>query len=56
MTVKLLTEQLLEFLGLKEAAQGRLNAACQNATFLEITCHGSFTHSYLMALPSLFTF
>ena len=35
MTVKLLTEQHLEFLGLKGGC------ICQNVTLLEITCRGS---------------
>ena len=40
MTVKLLTEQHLEFLSLKGGY------TCQNATLLEITCHGSFNDFY----------
>ena len=40
MIVKLLTEHHLELLSLKEAAQARMNL--QNATLLEITCHGSY--------------
>ena len=39
MTLKLLTEQHLEFLNLKEAAQAHLSR--QNATLLEITCRSS---------------
>ena len=38
MIVKLLTEHHLEFLSLIEGCKG----TCQNATLLEITCHGSF--------------
>ena len=37
--LKLLKEHHLDFLRLKEAAQARLSL-CQNATLLEITCHG----------------
>ena len=40
MTVKLLTEHHLEFLSLKEGCRA---SSEQNATLLEITCHGSFT-------------
>ena len=44
MNVKLLTEHHLEILRLKEAAQARLSQACQNATLLESTCHGSIIY------------
>ena len=37
MTLRQLTEHHLEFLGLKCGCRG----SCQNATLLEITCHGS---------------
>ena len=42
MTVKLLSEQRLEFLSLKEAAQARLNIHLSNATLFETTCRGSY--------------
>ena len=38
MTVKLLTEYNLELLSLT----GGWTGLCQNATLLEITCHGSY--------------
>ena len=41
MSVNLLAEHHLEFLSLKEAAQAGVYT-CQNATLLEITCHGSY--------------
>ena len=43
MSVKLLTEQHLEFLSRKEGPQARLNLHLSNATFLKTTCHGSFS-------------
>ena len=42
MIVKLLTEHHLEFLSLKGGCTGSSESAFQNATLLEITCHGSF--------------
>ena len=42
MTVKLLTEQHLELLRLKGGCTGSYESSLQNATLLEITCHGSF--------------
>ena len=42
MIVKLLTEHYLEFLSLKEGCRGWSESTRQNATLLEITCHGSF--------------
>ena len=41
MSVKLLTEHHLEFLSLKGGDTGSSEYTCQNATLLEITCHGS---------------
>ena len=44
MSVKLLTEHPLEFLSLKRGCTGLSESwvyTCQNATLLEITCHGS---------------
>ena len=43
-TIKLLTEHHLEFLSLKGGYTGSSESinSCQNATFLEITCHGSY--------------
>ena len=41
MSVKLLTEDYLEFLSLKRGCRVRVYT-CQNAELLEITCHGSF--------------
>ena len=42
MSVKLLTEHHLEFLSLKGACAGSSESyACQNATLMKITCHGS---------------
>ena len=38
MTIKLLTEQHLEFLRLKGGCQARLSLHMLNATLLEITC------------------
>ena len=49
MTVKLLTEHRLEFLSLKEGCTGSTGSTvytCQNATLLEITCHGSNVKFY----------
>ena len=45
MTVKLLTEQHLEFLRLKGGCTGLSVYTCQNATLLEILCRGSFSKS-----------
>ena len=44
MSVKLLTEQYLEFLSLKEGCTGSSVRVypCQNATLLEISCLGSY--------------
>ena len=42
MTVQLLTEHHLEFLSLKRDCTGSSESTCQNATLLEITCHGSY--------------
>ena len=42
MSVKLLTEHNLEFLCLKEGCTDLSVCTYQNATLLEITCHGSF--------------
>ena len=42
MSVKLLTEHHLEFLSLKGGC------TCQNATLLDITCHGSYMFSFHM--------
>ena len=44
MTVKLLTEHHLEFVRLTGRCTGSSEStqSCQNATVLEITCHGSF--------------
>ena len=42
MIVKLLTEHHLEFLSLKGGCRGSSEYTCQNATLLEITCHGSY--------------
>ena len=42
MIVKLLTEHHLEFLSLRGGCRGSSESnTCQNATLLEITCHGS---------------
>ena len=41
MTVQLLTEHILEFLSLKGSCTGSSEYSCQNATMLEISCHGS---------------
>ena len=41
LSVKLLTEHDLEFLSLKGAALAPLSLHLPNATFMEITCHGS---------------
>ena len=41
MTGKLLTEQHLEFLSLLGHCTGLSVYPCQDATLLEITCHGS---------------
>ena len=43
-SVKLLTEQHLEFLSLKGGCTGSSESTqvCQNATLLEITCRGSY--------------
>ena len=42
MIVKLLTEHHLEFLSLKGGCRGSVRVyTCQNATLLEIICHGS---------------
>ena len=43
MSVKLLTEYHLEFLSLKRRLHRLIRVyTCENATLLEITCHGSF--------------
>ena len=43
MTLKLLTEHHLEFLSLKGGSTGSSESTLvQNATLLEITCHGSY--------------
>ena len=45
MTVNLQTEHQLEFLSLKGGCTGSSEStlkSCQNATLLEISCHGSF--------------
>ena len=44
MSVKLLTEHHLEILSLKGGCRGSSESThvCQNATLLEITCHGSY--------------
>ena len=42
MDVKLLTEFYLEFLSLKVGCTGLSEYTCQNATLLEILCHGSY--------------
>ena len=56
MTVKLLTEHHLEFLSFKEGCTGSYKSrdTCQNATLLEITCHGliCFLQSMIHKLPS----
>ena len=58
MTVKLLTEHHWEFLSL----QGRLHRlvwvyTCQNATLLEITCHGSYVRGlHMFNKPSFFVY
>ena len=47
MTVKLLTEQNLESLSLTGGCTGSSESTqCQNATLLEITCHGSIMCSF----------
>ena len=48
MTLRQLAEQNLEFLSLKGAAQARLSLHIQNATLLEITCHGSILVQRIM--------
>ena len=52
MTVKLLTDDHLEFLTLKGGCTGSSESTlCQNATLLEITCHGSYLSvSYVVAI------
>ena len=47
MIVKLLTKHHFEFLSLKEGC------TCQNATLLEITCHGSNGITFLKAGKAL---
>ena len=42
MTIKLLTEQHLEFQAQKGAAMLARVYTCKNTTMLEITCHGSY--------------
>ena len=41
MNIDLLTDHHMVFLSIKEAAPAPLSL-CQNATLLEITCHGSY--------------
>ena len=61
MTLKLLTEHHLEFLSLKGGCRGSSESTRQNATLLEITCHGSYDFlatslyriSYYLCFPSL---
>ena len=48
MTVKLLTKHHLEILSLKGGCTGSCEYACQNATLLEITCHGSLMIIFLL--------
>ena len=49
MTAKLLTEHHLEFLSLKRVCTGSSESyTCQNATLLEITCHGSKLWSIIL--------
>ena len=48
MTPRQLTEHNLGFLSLKEAAQTRVSLDMQNATLLEITCHGSILVQRIM--------
>ena len=43
MSVKLLTEHHLEFLSFKGCCTVSSEATRQNATLLEITCHGSYS-------------
>ena len=49
MIVKLLTEHHLEFLSLKGGCRGLSESTPQNATLLEIPCHGSI-YVYLAML------
>ena len=55
MTLKLLTEQHLEFLSLKGGCTGSSVYSCQNATLLEITCHGSILFSCKIFSITIFT-
>ena len=56
MSVKLLTENHLKFLSLKEAAQAHLSYTCRNTTLLEIICHGSNESLSNAVIPVLFHF
>ena len=43
MIVKLLTEHHLDFISLKGGCRGSSKSTCQNASLLEISCHGSIS-------------
>ena len=47
MIVKLLTGHRLEFLSLKGGFTGSYDSTLQNATLLEITCHGSYVKDFV---------
>ena len=52
LNILLLTELHLEFLSLNEVHMLVWVYTCQNATLLEITCHGSFKHRVVTCLSS----
>ena len=53
MSVKLLTENILEVLSLKGGCTGSSESTLVNATLLEITCHGSIGFDFLFQIYKL---